>query len=67
MPCRASVYAPHYSRFVLEDNIGRKHDPVATEEAVARGVFDRRQQLKFLEERAIGIGFEFGQLFVGTR
>lgn len=63
MPCRAGVCAPHYSRFILEDCLACKRDPVAAERAVMRGELDRIQQLKFLDERASWIGFEFGQLF----
>ncbi len=70
VPCRAGVYAPHYSRLVLEDRLALERDPVAGEGAVARSEFDRNsrsQLLKFFEERAAGIGSEFGQLFVRTR
>ena len=63
MSCGAGVSAPHYSRFVLEDSLGFKRDPVTTERAVVRSEFDRIQQLKFLDERATGTGLEFGQLF----
>lgn len=63
MPCRAGVCAPRYSRFILEDCLACKRDPVAAERAVMRGELDRIQQLKFLDERASWIGFEFGQLF----
>lgn len=63
MACRASVYAPDYSRLVLEDGLALDRDPVAGEGAVARREFDwnrRRELLEFLGERAAGIGLEFG-------
>ena len=63
MPCRSGVCAPHYSRFVLEDGLACKRDPVAAKRAVMRVELDRIQQLKFLDERATWIGFEFRQLF----
>lgn len=63
MPCRAGVCAPNYSRFILEDGLACKRDPVAAKRAVMRGELDGIQQLEFLDERAIRIGFEFGQLF----
>lgn len=40
MPCGAGVCAPNYSRFVLEDSLACKRDPVAAERAVARLEFD---------------------------
>lgn len=67
MACLASIYAPHYDCLVLQDSIGLDHDPVAGPGAVARGVIDRDtriQLLKSLDERAVFIGLEFGQLFV---
>lgn len=62
MPCRAGVYAPHYSRFIMKDGLAFNRGPVAAERAVTRVEWDRIQQLKFLSERATGSGFEFGQL-----
>ena len=66
MPCFTGVDTPAYGRLVLEDMLALERDPPATEGTVARVVFDRdarRQQFKFLDERAVGLEFEFGQLF----
>ena len=65
MPCLTSVDTPAYSRLVLEDIRALERDPVATEGAVARVVFDRdtrRQLFKSLDERAVRLELELGQL-----
>ena len=67
MSCLAGINAPRDSCFVLEDSLGFERDPVSTKGAVTRVVYNRnsrRQLLKFLSERALGLGSEIGQLFI---
>ena len=69
MSCLAGVDAPYDGGFVLKNRLGFEGNPVAAKRTVAWVVFDgdgRRQLLELLNERAVGLNQEFGQLFVET-